>query len=688
MMPQAARQTDVTINWDQWIPIDEAARRLDVSEGHLRRVCANDLAGSRMAVHGRAPEGGNPKWWIWRQWDQRLKSGPIGLVRPADALAGYTAKQLRTARQREQCVIAFDQARASWTGAVDDWIDTLLDQLRGKYARLRISRSSLYNWSGNYDGDPANLEKLIDKRGGNRKSNPDPAAIQRFKELYMHRNQRSLRHCYRRVREESRERKWRCWSSEAACRRWVEATLAEQDVIKARVPDDYKIYLRPFTEQDPEGFSAGECWVGDNMQFDVIVRVKTHKGEYRYVRPVLTAWVDWRTRRVMAWSIAEIPNSTTILAALRHGLMDLNLITLPAHVWIDNGKDFCHRMFHGQTKRQRREDVALSVDEPMSGGILGALQITPHFSIPFNPNGKSRCERWFDSVHQHFDKCYPTYCGGVHEDRPEYLNDLIKRDVAVPDYEDFVAHFAQHVRGYNASAEHDKPDMAGYSPDRFLSERCMARRVLADPAALDELLMRHHEPKTVGRNGISIQIAGRTFTYGQCEHALVKFKAKHKKDRPPVWVSYDPHDTGYLRVYDEQMRFVCVAPLNEKHGHHGGAKASEKALREQMARIARYNKADRFVKENRELEYKSLHALAAEADQPPPPRPNPDANLIPIQTHFDGVSNDPSKAIQRRAVGADPDPMPSMSMLRDEDDEDYGYRSSFSLADLTREDEP
>ena len=48
------------------------------------------------------------------------------------------------------------------------------------------------------------------------------------------------------------------------------------------------------------------------------------------------------------------PNSTTILAALRHGLKDERNFGGPRAVWIDNGKDYDAWLFHGPWLKFKR----------------------------------------------------------------------------------------------------------------------------------------------------------------------------------------------------------------------------------------------------------------------------------------------------------------------------------------------
>jgi len=68
----------------------------------------------------------------------------------------------------------------------------------------------------------------------------------------------------------------------------------------------------PYIPQRTDRYDPGEAWVGDHCQLDFWVRA----GKKMF-RPWLTAWQDWKTRRIVGYTLAESPNSDTILSALR-----------------------------------------------------------------------------------------------------------------------------------------------------------------------------------------------------------------------------------------------------------------------------------------------------------------------------------------------------------------------------------
>src|SRR5690606_657111 len=93
-----------------------------------------------------------------------------------------------------------------------------------------------------------------------------------------------------------------------------------------------------------------QCWVGDHAQLDLVCRFGV-----KLIRPWITIWQDWRTRRVVGWCLSESPDSTTLLAALRMGLLAPANFGGPDLVWIDNGKDYDSYTLHGRTKKERQQ---------------------------------------------------------------------------------------------------------------------------------------------------------------------------------------------------------------------------------------------------------------------------------------------------------------------------------------------
>lgn len=596
-LPVPSSTTPPAPDRSRWVPIDVAADRMEKDEGNLRRRCRLRLGPAGLAFLATPPEGGPEKWYLSPTVDARLLGGPIGQLHREPDLVGFTLQQQIGARQRRQCVESLREARRSNGAAVSEWLPSLIAELRGKFPQLNVSRSQLYRWDAVYVR-PADLVKLVDQRGGNRRGQDSPEAWDRFRDLYLHQNRLTLALAHAQVAAEAEENGWK-WCSLKSCYAQRDKRIAPQMQVANREPEKYRRHLRPSIAQAPEAWPAGERWVSDHKQLDLWC---LHGGTI--VRPWLTTWQDWRTRRICGWVLSEQPNSHTIRAALHHGLSDPLNMGGPSEVLTDNGKDFDAWVFHGQTKSQRRARVKPAADEAETSGIFNLLGIEAHFSLPYNPTSKSRMERWFRTL-EAFCKCFDSYAGESVESRPENLNRVLADRRRVPTFQAVKDRLASYIAGYNADADHAKADLAEggvkLSPDEAMARWCRRVRQLADPAVLELLLAQHHKPATVGKNGISLCLGGATIGYGNFSVELAPYKARRAADRPKLIVTYDPHDLRSIRVYDPaggRLRFVCAASMNDECGACAAGPVSQKHVAETKRRQAEYERSERHVAEH------------------------------------------------------------------------------------------
>ncbi|MEO0476765.1 MAG: hypothetical protein AAF085_12485, partial [Planctomycetota bacterium] len=81
----------VSIDWANYLPIDEAAPKLNITKGRLRSK-APSIAAKGFAVKAQGPGQSRPGWWISRQYDSRLWRGKAGEKQQPYDLAVMTGK--------------------------------------------------------------------------------------------------------------------------------------------------------------------------------------------------------------------------------------------------------------------------------------------------------------------------------------------------------------------------------------------------------------------------------------------------------------------------------------------------------------------------------------------------------------------------------------------------------------------
>lgn len=604
-------------------------------------------------------EGGRTCWHIARRYDLRLAAGAAGATYIAPKLEHFTVRQRDLAYKRAAAVERYRTARARWDGNQGDWLPGLCGQLSRELA-LSVSPRTLWRWHGLYRS-PADLVRLIDQRGGNQRGAADPAAWDYFRGVYLDPRQPTIKTAWRCTRDQARAEGW-TWCSYAACRRQLDQRISPQQQAAVRDPKLFRSRYEPSIDQDPEAYATGEVWIGDHCQLDMVCRIQTATGP-RDLRPWLTAWMDWRSRRVVGWCLSDAPNASTILAALRAAISDQTergFTQLPAAVWIDNGKDYDCYTFHGQTKAQRKRRVTLTIDETRSAGLFNLLGVEAHFSIPHNPNGKSRLERWFGVLHDQFDRTFETYTGATTDAKPEDLARLLREGRHTQSFDHVRQRIGRFVAGKNMEREHARADMAGQSADDLMAAAPL-RRQLADPAALELLLAQWHEPVRVGKHGVAISILGQRVSYGRFDAALGAFKRPAGCNDPRwlVHVCYDPNDDRRVRVFDYQFKFVTEAARNDL----GGGLDQDATARRHRAELNRekaaYRRSLKHAAGNRKFEYLSDAELLAEkaaAERNPPSaigdRQSPDV-LHAVQTPLDGAARQLQTRRLRRAAGAE-----------------------------------
>lgn len=681
---------------DDWVPIYEAAGLLELSVGRLRALCGKDLKAKGLARKRRIPGERNEVWCIHITYDRRLlrepprhEPGGAGQepdLTPEQRLCTATEDRRREATLRAKAVAIFRAWREEpGVHSVRDFPSLRL-RIR-EQTGLMPSRRTMYSWHERCPGatgDPSrdatiHAAALLDHRagrsgGGKGCSVAHPDAWSAFEALYLDPRQRSIAFCHRRVCALSRERGW-AWPSERRVAQLVKDRITPSRACLAR--EGMHAWQRKFEapmQQRPDAWAPMERWDADHARLDFFVRVARggrEGGHFVAARPWVSVWLDWRTRTVCGYQLTLEPNAESVKGALLDGIRRMGS-TAPTIAWLDNGKDYQSAAMHGLTRSQRRalRDRASRLggsygwSREQAVGILARLGIEPHFAQPYNHNGKARIERFFRTMHEDFDASVASYCGGnpgmVSE---EHRDDLLKRPEDLPTLEEIAPRFAAWVESYNATARKGMDDLRDaktgelLAPLVFLNRFPHHTRTVHDADAIALLEQRFTRQLAVGKQGIGVSIAGRKVYYGSREPALEEFKNSDRR----VVVTYDRDDTTMVRVYDEQMRFVCVAQENEQFG---GTVSEDARRRAHAAR--KQQRADARIKPKRrevlmsdaELALAKQREIEVERMQAEIRRQRPDADSPPpairlVRTGLEGQRDAVEREEMRKAAGAE-----------------------------------
>lgn len=198
--------------------------------------------------------------------------------------------------------------------------------------------------------------------------------------------------------------------------------------------------LMPHHSRDVSMFKSNDIWVGDGHTFRARVQSPIHGKAFR---PEVTLVMDWRSRKIVGWSVDLAESTLAVSAAFRDA--QLRTRARPLVYYRDNGS--------GQTGKLIDCEIH---------GTLARQGIASETGIPGNPQGRGVMERIWQTVLIPFAANYPTFMG--HQADPETVRktqiQVLKDQTAgrvsalLPPWKTFMADLAEHIEAYNASHQH------------------------------------------------------------------------------------------------------------------------------------------------------------------------------------------------------------------------------------------
>ena len=293
---------------------------------------------------------------------------------------------------------------------------------------------------------------------------------------------------------------------------------------------------------------VNETWVADGHEFNVFVRDKNGN----VFRPNLTAFLDVRTRKFMGWVVTKTLNGDATIYALKKGVEKYGT---PKRIYTDNGREYLFKDFSGDAGHRKTAKVKEGEFVPPT--ILANLGINMTVALPKNAKAKI-IERAFYTVKENFEKLFPTYTGGSINEKPDDLNEILKKQSNIPHIDEFVKLCDGYLQNNYNKQSHTGDGMFGNSPDEMYNRLIVdvEKRVLTQDQ-LNLMFMRLTKSLKVGKNGISFTYYGEKLSF--ISETLIK---NHYGQQ--VYVAYEPENLQTVRLYDTENRFICTAELDEK----------------------------------------------------------------------------------------------------------------------------
>ena len=207
----------------------------------------------------------------------------------------------------------------------------------------------------------------------------DAVAWQAFLADYLRPEQPPLEMSYRTLKRLADKQGWTIPGSSRALKRRLDREVHPAAVVLARQGPEAVARMRPAQIRARGSLRALEAVNADGHVFDVFVEWPDGKVE----RPVLTAWQDIHSGKILSWRLDRTENADGYRLSFADLLREYGI---PVHVFVDNGRGIASKMLTGGTPNRYRFKV--KHDEPT--GLLTQL-VGPdniHWTTPYSGQSK------------------------------------------------------------------------------------------------------------------------------------------------------------------------------------------------------------------------------------------------------------------------------------------------------------
>jgi hypothetical protein len=391
-----------------------------------------------------------------------------------------------------------------------------------------------------------------------------PEAWEWIKADWLRAEQPALNACYRRLLSAAAEHGWEV-PSYATVERRIKA-LPWQIVVLAREGEEALKRRLPHVKRLRSTLHALEAVCADGHTFDL--RVELPSGSVG--RPVLVAWQDIYSGKILAWRVGETLNQH--LVRLSFGDL-VQQYGVPEHAFLDNGREFANKWMTGGAPTRFR--FAIRDDDPV--GIFGLLGVTAHWTTPYHGQAKP-IERAFRDLCEDIAK-HPAAAGAYTGNSPvtkpdNYGSRALKWD-------EFVALVDEGIRAHNARTGRRTETARGRSFDQTFAESYASSVIRKASAEQRRLWLLAAEGVTVRDSG-HVAIAGNLY-WGEelAAHAGRRVVVRFDPDRltDPVHI-YMPDGAYIGEASCTQAQFIDAQAAKD---HARANRQRIRAAREQLA---------------------------------------------------------------------------------------------------------
>jgi len=333
----------------------------------------------------------------------------------------------------------------------------------------------------------------------------------------------------------------------------------------------YRDQMSPYLQRQFTDLYANECWIGDVMIFDIEAQNDVF-ANVEYGSPLrirLDANIDYRSRLLVGFSFCWEGSSRSVAATMIRGIRKYGP---PVYWYTDNGKPQkkaalgARRGYEVDTPDAPADWRKAELASIEATGFLGRAGIAVQHCLPFHPQAKA-VERFFRTVHERFDRCWPTYTSGNPFTRPDSTTALMMRHRKLvkhgrlaesdhPKVSTIIAAFLGWSEEYN-NTPHTGEGMDGATPRQvFESSLNPNQRPAPDPATL-ALLMAEHERRTVQE--CAVRLNNRRYIPVDPNG----YAALHNLNQCEIFIAYEPGAPEDAAALDLDDNFICPLQAEE-----------------------------------------------------------------------------------------------------------------------------
>lgn len=303
-------------------------------------------------------------------------------------------------------------------------------------------------------------------------------------------------------------------------------------------------------KRDATVLSAMELVVADAHTFDLWVSYTAPNGKVKAIRPVLVAWEDIRSRKLLGPVLCEHSTAQVVKESF---LKMCYTAGVPQHIHTDNGKDFTAKEMLGQDRKVRyQEKERVEMDSETMGFYLSMGGTDWSRSLPYQPWDKL-IERLFRTFCQRHSKKFKSYVGTL---TGSQTADKISKDIPkmldrgeLLSMEEFYDLFMQFLEeDYNVRVHRGLKDAGEtWTTPGSLFENAERYEKAPPPREYAAMLLMKAAPAAVTSQGIT------------------KFKTLYSADElgnyvnQRVGIKWDIDDVTKLYVYSQDGQKICEA---------------------------------------------------------------------------------------------------------------------------------